>query len=83
MKVWEVCNNLKGGTSTKKQIASWSYMNRICPIDFNADTLELSEKQIFPEQINEIANGICKESKCNMDCLESFLESEVPHDTKI
>lgn len=78
MKVWELCNKLKDTDSTKEQIANWSYMNRICPIDFE-EGLELGEGK-FPAQITEIARTICAASNCDAECLDKFLESEVLND---
>lgn len=78
MKVWEWCNKVKGTDATKEQIAKWSYMNRICPIEFEQG-LELKEGK-FPAQTAEIAQAICAASKCDAECLDKFLESEVPND---
>ena len=74
MKVWEKCNQLKGTTSSKEQIASWAYMNRICPTDFKWG-LELEVE--YPEEMSTIADKTCAESKCNHECLDKFLDSEM------
>lgn len=74
MKVWEKCNELKGATATREQIADWAYMNRVCPVDFDIG-LELDEGQ-FPAAITEMAHAVCTENSCGMDCLYQFLDME-------
>jgi len=79
MKVWEKCKELKGADADKKQIASWAYMNRICPCMFDAESLELDKGEVFPTEISKIAHVICNDRgmKCGTECLDEFLESEV------
>lgn len=79
MKVWEKCKELKKADADKNQIATWAYMNRICPCMFDADSLELDEGEIFPTEIRKIAHDFCNKSgmKCGTECLDKFLESEI------
>ena len=76
MKVWEICNQVKGTAATKEQIALWAYMNRICPVMF-WDGLELGKDEKLPREMIDVANKLCKENKCGTECLDKFLESEV------
>ena len=75
MKVYELMNQLKGTEATKEQIASWQYMNRICPVQLTAEELEIEKK--FPEALSEIAEKLCSMNECGHECLDKFLESEV------
>ena len=49
-------------------------MNRICPTDFKWG-LELEVE--YPEEMSTIADKTCAESKCNHECLDKFLDSEM------
>lgn len=76
MKVFEKLNQLKSTNASKEQIATWAYMNRVCPIMFGEE-LELECK--YPKEMSDIANATCKKhiSHCGTECLASFLDSEI------
>jgi len=55
MRVWEKLNELKGADSTKEQIVSWFYMNRIYPYDvIKNNALELDHKTKLPPKLIKI-----------------------------
>lgn len=74
MKVWERINQLKGTSAAKETIASWAYLNRVCPRDFS---LELELDCEYPKELDEISRKICDDFGCGFGCLIEFLESEV------
>jgi hypothetical protein len=73
MKVWEICNKLKGTESSKEQIAAWAYINRICPVIFK-EGLEVNN---YPKKMKKLAIELCSKENCGNDCLDKFLESEL------
>lgn len=80
MKIWELCNKLKGTNTTKKEIENWAYSNRICPLMFDVG-LEIDievEEDGYPEDtiFSDMAHKICK-GKCGVDCLRKYLDLEV------
>jgi hypothetical protein len=74
MKVYEKINQLKGTNATMREIADWSYMNKICPVSINKDELELDIE--YPKKLKEMASGICVSRKCDISCVEEFLQME-------
>jgi hypothetical protein len=74
MKIFEQINKLKGTNATKEQIASWSYMNRYCPIMFE-EGLDLDCE--YPKELYEVAQGYCKINDCGHECLDLFLSHEL------
>lgn len=50
MKIWELCNKVKGTNATKETIANWAYMNRICPLE----TTQSLKQQVREEVVEEI-----------------------------
>lgn len=76
VKVWEKINQLKGTDESYNGIRDWAYMNRICPIIME-DGLELDEGE-YPKQLEDIAKKCCEDfSKCSIECLDCYLNSEV------
>ena len=56
MQVFEKINALKGTSATIEQMVSWSYNNKICPLQFE-DGLELDCK--YPKELDIIAHECC------------------------
>jgi hypothetical protein len=75
VRVWELCNKIKGTNCTRETIRSWSIMNKICPVEF-AINLDCDGTEV--KQIGIIADKVCSEfGKCDYGCLEKFLDIEV------
>ena len=74
MTIWEKCNELKGTTATREQIADWAYMNRVCPLDFDIG-LELDVP--YPPEMTDAAHRLCHQNSCGMDCLRNFLNTQI------
>lgn len=78
MKVWEKFNQVNGTNQTKEKIAEWAYFNKLCPLMFDCGIYEPDESGYPPE------NGFIvtarkiheKHGKCDMDCLNAYLDSE-------
>ncbi len=73
MKVWEMCNEIKGTNANINQIMSWAYNNKICPLDF-AEALDAPE---FEYVFSLIAHVVCSKNYCGGKCLMAFLESDL------
>ena len=83
MKVWELCNKVKGTNATKKQIENWAYTNRICPLMFDVGLeidVELGEDG-YPKDIifSNTAHKIC-DGKCDIECLRKYLDMEIKNE---
>lgn len=81
MKIWELCNKVKGTNETKETIENWAYFNRVCPLMFDV-ALEIEEldEDGYPKDNNpfiKTARRVCDDNKCNVNCLRNFLNSEV------
>jgi hypothetical protein len=74
MKAWELINSLKGTTASKEQIANWSLMNKVCPVEFET---ELDLDCEYPAQLRAAARKACDRNKCDDECLEMFLGADV------
>lgn len=80
MKIWEKCNEVKGATSTIKEIENWAYGNRICPLMFDVG-LEIdvpTDENGYPidNGFLKTARKLCAENNCGIDCLRAYLNAE-------
>ena len=80
MKIWELCNKVKGTNVSKKQIENWAYHNRICPLMFDVG-LEIDievDEDGYPKdnEFSNTAHKIC-DGKCGIECLRKYLDMEV------
>ena len=80
MKIWGLCNKVKGTNEAKETIENWAYMNRICPLSFDAgldinigiDDDGYPKDNVFINTARKICNG-----ECGFDCLIKYLDMEV------
>lgn len=66
MKVWEKISEFKDAKEwNKERIASECYMHRYCPVDIEEDNHFIGNKDF------------CNTHKCDMECLNDYLDMEV------
>lgn len=84
MKIWELCNKVKGTNATKETIANWAYMNRICPLSFDVGldiNIEIDDDRYPKDNVFvNTARKICNNNECGTECLMQYLDMEVNED---
>ena len=78
MKVYEYINQLKGTNATLEQIKTWSYMNRVCPIDFREPENGLELENGIPEKFDYFIRLWCNKTANCQECYDRFFELEMP-----
>lgn len=74
MKVYEKLNEIKGTDCTAKTIANWFYDNRICPCVLDSVIKEVRREF---KGWHKIADSVCREHNCGMDCCTQFVNKEI------